>query len=306
MSDFCQTCADTRVVISAGSRTAVAAFCPDCFATCPSARPDAVEERVRSLIDALETGATPLTKGDVVCDDGWVILDRDDGAPISQPCPACASVRNGIKLFNQALIPSEYANAEIEGAGPGACTATSATNRAALQTLTKRALGFSEGARGIILTGGVGTGKTHWMCAAIRHLTLQEHVSCRFIEFSQLLDALRASYDDGSDLRESDLYGELQAVEVLVIDELGKQVGTQWQLQQLDRIISDRYNDRGHRATYATTNFPTALPADAPTRGKEGFERTTLEERVGKRIYDRLCQMCDFRRLTGESRRRAG
>lgn len=254
---------------------------------------------------ALETGE-PIGPAEPVCERGWIIVDQEDGAPISKRCEHCGPVREGISLFNAARIPADYADAEIVGAGPGVCEAQSATNRVALQTLTRRVLSYQPGEAGLVLTGGVGTGKTHWMCAAIRHLTLEEHVGARFIEFSQLLDALRASYDQASEVREADLFAELVKVPVLVIDELGKQVGTQWQLQQLDRIISARYNERGQKMTFATTNFATALPQDAPVRAKEGFDRMTLEDRVGKRIYDRLLEMCEFRKLSGESRRRTG
>ena len=305
MTDFCQTCDDTRVVISAGRRNARAAFCPDCFATCPSARPGAVDERIGALTDALESGASFIDRGAPSCVEGWIIVDQDDGAPISRKCPDCWSVRQGVKLFNLAQIPAAYAHAELEGAGPGACNATSAANRAALAALTKRVLEYREGERGLVLTGGVGTGKTHWLCAAIRHLTLKKHVSCRFIEFSQLLSAIRATYDTSSDVTESALYNEILGVSVLVIDELGKELGNQWQLSQLDRIIQARYVAGGGHMTFATTNFPTELPHDAPARGKEGFDRTTLEDRVGRRIFDRICEMCDFRRLTGASRRRS-
>ena len=301
--DFCQTCNDKRVVVSPGRTYAVASFCPACFEACPAARADAVGERLSSLMAALDTGQA-LEPSEPVCEKGWVIVDEPDGAPISRRCEHCGPVREGISLFNAAGIPADYANAEIEGVGPGACEARTATNRLALQTLATRVLEYKLGNAGLVLTGGVGTGKTHWMCAAIRHLTLEEHVGCRFIEFSQLLDALRASYDDASEVREADLFSDLVKVPVLVIDELGKQVGTQWQLQQLDRIISSRYNERGQKMTFATTNFATALPKDAPARAKEGFDRMTLEDRVGKRIYDRLLEMCEFRKLSGESRRR--
>ncbi|MFT6397049.1 MAG: DNA replication protein DnaC [Bradymonadia bacterium] len=304
MTDFCHTCQDARVVVSAGRKTAIARFCPDCFAACPNSNPRAVEDRVASLVAALEAGEAPPRPPQTLCEEGWIIVDQEVGAPISMQCPACGPVRKGIGLFNDAMMPADYATAQIAGAGAGVCTAQTPTDKMALATLTKRVLGYKKGLKGLVLTGGVGTGKTHWMCAAIRDLTLNQRVPCRFIEFSQLLDALRASYDDASQVRESDVFAQLLTIPVLVIDELGKQVGNQWQLQQLDRIISARYNERGSLMTLATTNFGTSLPKDAPARAKDGFDRMTLEDRVGKRIYDRLSEMCEFKKLSGDSRRR--
>ena len=82
----------------------------------------------------------------------------------------------------------------------------------------------------------------------------------------------------------------------LVIDELGKGRGSEWELGVLDDLISKRYN--AQRTTVLTTNYP--IQKSSAYEGEED-----LSERVGIRIYSRLTEMCRPVRLSGADYRQS-
>ena len=91
----------------------------------------------------------------------------------------------------------------------------------------------------------------------------------------------------------------LVTLPVLVIDELGKGRGSEWELGVLDELISKRYN--AHRTTLFTTNYGLESSAKS-TEASKGFE--SLQERVGSRIYSRLIEMCKPIRISGRDYRK--
>jgi DNA replication protein DnaC len=153
--------------------------------------------------------------------------------------------------------------------------------------------------RGFVLWGDVGRGKTHLLVAAVRHLALERGVRCRFVEFSHLLSALKARFDKGGGA--AGLIDELVAVEVLAIDELGKGLLTEWELTVVDEIVSRRYN--AARTILATTNYTPGPPTgNARPNLADGRSEVqpSLSDRVGERVYSRLIEMCDLRRVGGK------
>jgi DNA replication protein DnaC len=165
---------------------------------------------------------------------------------------------------------------------------------------------YEAGMPGLLFFGPTGTGKTLVASVMLRYLILERGVRSRFIEFMHLLTALRASFGDRG--RAEDLMGPLVEVPVLVIDELGKGRGSDWELSVLDELISKRYNAR--RTTLFTSNYPPELDAvdGGKPRSQPGGEALseTLSDRVGVRIYSRLMEMCDPVRLYGFDQRREG
>jgi DNA replication protein DnaC len=89
-------------------------------------------------------------------------------------------------------------------------------------------------------------------------------------------------------------------VTVLAIDELGKGRGSAFELETLDELIARRYNS--NKVTLFATNYSLKPPEEKQQRGyvdtaaslEAGKESKLLSERVGDRIYSRLCDMCDF------------
>jgi DNA replication protein DnaC len=107
--------------------------------------------------------------------------------------------------------------------------------------------------------------------------------------------------------------------EVLVLDELGATIPTDWVRDTLYQIINTRYNDR--KLTIFTTNFrdersdsieQDEAEAEVPRRtGKASFDKRgkialtpTLEERIGVPLRSRLYEMCNKVEMTGDDYRK--
>jgi DNA replication protein DnaC len=235
-------------------------------------------------------------------------MDKDDwNYDVFVPCECQQAVRR-LKLFNAATIGRRFADATLDSYQP-----RTVEQRKALQLATDFTLMYPKVNGGLLFWGSVGTGKTHLAVSIFRKLTLDKGVACRFIDYGNLLQDLRRSFSArGGD---ADLMVPLAEVELLMIDELGKGRGTEWEETVLDDLISRRYN--AGKVTLCTTNFDPSDVAPADSAGiNERFDRTEakasrgrtplLKERVGERIYSRLCEMSEFVPVGGADFRRTG
>ena len=80
---------------------------------------------------------------------------------------------------------------------------------------------------------------------------------------------------------------------MLVLDELGATVPTDWVRDTMYQIINRRYND--NKLTIFTTNY-----LDKPRSEKE----QVLEDRIGVRLRSRLYEMCKIVVMDGEDYRK--
>lgn len=254
----CHACASYRVRIIEGPEWAHAIPCQACSSSC----------------DQCENT-------------GFMFFRNAHGSMDSMPCPRCEPIRQRIQRYNDAHIPRRYAALQFNDFqyrhNPSLEHAVTKV-RSLLNT-------FSPGDRGIGLSGDVGAGKTMLMALFLRSVTLHHGFSAQFIEFSHLLSDIRAGYDQGRS--DAEILGKLVSVPILVIDEMGKALKTEWQIAILDTLISRRYN--ASVSTFFTTNFPFERDERKSNfSAADDYKVSTLQERIGSRMYSRLREMCEF------------
>ncbi len=223
---------------------------------------------------------------------------------IMRPCP-CRLLTGRVEQFGRARVPGVLAHATFENYRPFNA-GQDAAKKAALAFLT--AFSKKEPNRGLVVSGPVGTGKTHLMVACLSHLVLELGVRAEYVEISLLYSTIRRGFKEGKSGGE--IIGPLSEVEVLAIDELGKGRGSQFELETLDELIARRYN--AGRTTLFATNYSLEAPSARKPSGS-GYKSTEelrdsgakdselLHERVGARIYSRLCEMCEFVELPSDT-----
>ena len=167
---------------------------------------------------------------------------------------------------------------------------------------------------GLLFMGTVGVGKTHLAIAILRDLIEKKGVTCLFYESGSLLKAIQDSYNPISQTSEMRVLAPVYQAEVLVLDELGATVPTNWVRDTMYQIINTRYNNQ--KLTIFTTNYmdePRATEAQPETpdaKRKRTFaaeriqEMTTLEERIGTPLRSRLYEMCKKVMIEGEDYRK--
>ncbi len=133
---------------------------------------------------------------------------------------------------------------------------------------------------GLVLSGGVGCGKTH-LAVGLGLLALGLGYSAYATTLDELLRGLRASYQSREPGREARLMATVTEADLLVLDDLGLERPTPWARERLAQVIQQRYN-RG-RALLVTT-----------TLGMDELERVW-----GAEVVSRLYGSCSVVRLEG-------
>lgn len=105
--------------------------------------------------------------------------------------------------------------------------------------------------RCMILAGPAGTGKTHLACAAIRALCDQGR-RAQYIRLGDAIRRLRNTWRKDSEETESEVLAALLQPDLLVIDEVGVQYGSEGEKVHAFDIIDGRYN--AMRPTIVITN----------------------------------------------------
>lgn len=156
----------------------------------------------------------------------------------------------------------------------------------------KRALAFARKVvdefpldRGMLLIGLPGVGKTHLAVATLKSW-MEKGGTGLFYTTMELMSQLRGTYSGFERTSEAAILDRVSTVDMLVLDELGRERATEWRDEMLHLIVNARYSNR--RATLFTTNFDLS---DDPING--------LQARVGFRIYSRLHEMCEFIHVDG-------
>lgn len=93
------------------------------------------------------------------------------------------------------------------------------------------------------LVGGRGTGKTQLAVELMREKT-DKLKSALFCSAMQFFIEIKSTYRDDSKTDEAAILNRYQSCGLLVIDEVGKRGGSEWENNLLFELINRRYNDR--------------------------------------------------------------
>lgn len=169
--------------------------------------------------------------------------------------------------LKQAGIPRRFANRTLDG-----YIVSNPRQARALHVASEFAQNFAHHAAVgsvLVFSGNVGTGKGH-LATAIAQRVLELGNTAMFATAREIVLMMRASWHDKNAPSESEVVKTLTAVDLLVIDEIGVQFGSDAERDQLFAVIDGRYRDM--RPMILTTNLGT----------------TKLCETIGERSYSRL------------------
>ncbi len=149
-----------------------------------------------------------------------------------------------------------------------------------LKNYSKKLLNGIE-KKGLILAGDNGVGKTHLACSIANKL-IENGTPVIYGTLINLLAELRNSYDTDNNISEMEIIKLYENVDLLIIDDLGKEKPSEWGLEKLFTIINSRYENN--------------LPAIITTNYNQNslVERLSLngEIETAKSIISRLYEMC--------------
>ena len=106
--------------------------------------------------------------------------------------------------------------------------------------------------KGLILVGNNGVGKTHLACSIANKL-IENGIPVIYGTLINLLAELQNSYDTDNNISEIEIIKLYENVELLIIDDLGKEKPSEWGLEKLFTIINSRYEN--NLPVIITTNY---------------------------------------------------
>ena len=235
----------------------------------------------------IDEGKLRKTEDTEVCKDCFGTGTKVDPVKGATPCP-CLRGDRARKLIVAARIPRRYEKCSFANfiSEPG-----TSQDEALLQA-HKLAREYPAVDRGLIFMGPAGVGKTHLAVSIIRDLTDKGFASI-FCEFGSLLKEIQDSYNPISKSSELKVLAPVFQADVLVLDELGATVPTDWVRDTMYQIINRRYND--NKLTIFTTNY-----LDKKYKEKD----QVLEDRISTKLRSRLYEMCKTVVIEGEDYRK--
>lgn len=234
------------------------------------------------------------------CPEHGAFLSRNIFGKVWSRCPTCAEAQNAQALAerqreeakaaearHRAMLDAACIPARFEG-----CTFESyvADTDGKLQAVTLArdyAENFADNAKrgaSLIFAGKPGTGKSH-LAGAILRATASSRV--RYLTCLDMIRAIRDTWRRDSEKSESQLLTYLESLDLLVIDEVGMQYGTEGEQTILFDVLDRRY--REVKPVVLLTN-----------QDKAGFKAF-----VGERSYDRLTETARWVPFDWESHRPA-
>lgn len=171
-------------------------------------------------------------------------------------------------LKHQSGIPKRFAESSFEH-----FEADSDVKKRILATCKKYADSFEDRLSmggGLVFCGKPGTGKTLLACAIANQIITDSLRVPVFTSVTKLARAVKDTYRKGSELTEQDVIDSFVNPDLLIIDEIGAQRGTETELLIMQEVIDERYQQV--RSTILLSNLP----------------EQELGQYIGERAIDRM------------------
>lgn len=224
---------------------------------------------------------------------GWFVK-KEEGLEQAAPCPDCRSQARLEKLLRSAAIPPRYFDRGFD-----VYSVHHKLQERALQRAIEYVEAFPNVPRGLLLVGPCGVGKTHLSVAILKSLLQEKTIAGRFVDEAELLRRLQYSYGPDSAETEREVLLPLLNVELLVWDDLGTGRPTEWVAETIRTVINHRYTY--NKQTILTTNWP--LKVSERALGSHAAVEQTLAERIGRRLFSRILEMCEIVDIDGPDAR---
>ena len=135
--------------------------------------------------------------------------------------------------------------------------------------------------KGLILVGNNGVGKTHLACSIANEL-IKNGIPIIYGTLINLLAELKNTYDVYNNISEMKIIKLYEKVDLLIIDDLGKEKPSEWGLEKLFTIINSRYEN----------NLPVIITTNYDQNSLINRLSINGEIETAKSIISRLYEMC--------------
>ncbi len=155
-------------------------------------------------------------------------------------CPACRRDAQLKTLLQRTAIPPRFANCAFDN-----FKVESPQQQTALDACKDYASSFEQmHAKGVcmVLRGNVGTGKNHLACAIARQVSKQGYSSL-ILTIAEAIQRIRATWDRDSESPEThtEIIERFADVNLLILDEVGRQYGSEAERINTFEVINARY-----------------------------------------------------------------
>lgn len=204
-----------------------------------------------------------------------------NGCEIRCKCPKCLAEELFEKRLRGAMIPRRFMNRSINNFEAVEDWQINAFTK--IKDYIDNLKDNLEMGKCIVMCGGVGTGKTH-LAVSVAHEAMAQGKTAVYTTVSNLILKIRDTWGTGKTMEMVDTFA---SADLLILDEVGVQAGTENEKNILFDVLNARYSDM--KATIVLSNLT----------------QSDVAKYLGLRVWDRLKENGGFSiSLVGNSYRK--